>query len=334
MNFDVKDRTIFYVRHGSHAYGTNIEGSDEDFKGICVAPFVYYISPFKNFEQSEKYVSKGADKDEVIYNVDKFIQLAANANPNILEVLFVDDGDVLLCSELGRVLRGNSNLFITKKIRRTMAGYAYSQAARIKTHRQWLLNPPKEKPTRELFKLSATTKLTDSEMGAYEKLIADGETFSDNVMWLINQEKKYASAKREWDHYNNWKATRNKARAELEAKYGYDSKHAYHLVRLMRMAKEVLEGKGVIVKRPDREELIHIRNGGWTYDELMGWFEKQESELDVLYEKSKLPFGPNFEKIEELLLDIIRQQGFNDSILEKYGDSIERIAPNTEFEEL
>src|ERR1039458_5020213 len=35
------------------------------------------------------------------------------------------------------------------------------------------------------------------------------------------------------DQYNGWKAQRNPKRAELEAKFGYDTKHAMHLVRLM-----------------------------------------------------------------------------------------------------
>ena len=37
----VADRTFLLVRTGSHAYGTNIETSDEDFKGICVPPESY-----------------------------------------------------------------------------------------------------------------------------------------------------------------------------------------------------------------------------------------------------------------------------------------------------
>ncbi|AEZ66297.1 hypothetical protein phiTE_131 [Pectobacterium phage phiTE] len=34
---------------------------------------------------------------------------------------------------------------------------------------------------------------------------------------------------------------RNAARHELEEKFGYDTKHAMHLVRLLRMSQEILE---------------------------------------------------------------------------------------------
>lgn len=308
MEFDIKKHTIYYARHGSHAYGTNIETSDEDFKGVAIAPMSYYLGCFKKFEQSEKYVSKGHEIDEVVYDVRKFIGLAGNCNPNILEMLFVDPSDILYINDLGRKLREHSDLFVTKKIRHTMAGYAHSQAQRIRTHRSWLLNPPAKIPERKDYGLGVAGKITPSEMGAYEHVISKGEELPEHVMVTMQKEKAYASAKRNWDQYQNWKATRNKDRSELETKYGYDCKHAYHLVRLMRMAKEVLEGKGVRVKRTDdRQELLDIRNGRWSYDELMNWFDIEDATLDTLYEKSTIPFGVDQTKIDKLTMDLIQE---------------------------
>ena len=74
---------------------------------------------------------------------------------------------------------------------------------------------------------------------------------SDNFIEIMQKERQYTGAKREWDQYQNWKKTRNSARAELEEKYGYDTKHAYHLVRLIRMCRETLITGLVTVKRPD-----------------------------------------------------------------------------------
>jgi len=48
----------------------------------------------------------------------------------------------------------------------------------------------------------------------------------------------------------------------LEAKFGFDTKHAMHLIRLLRMAREILETGVVHVKRPDAEELSAIRYHG------------------------------------------------------------------------
>lgn len=312
MEFDVQKRTILYIRAGSHSYGTNIEGSDEDFKGVAIAPLLYYLGPFKKFEQSEKYKSRGADKDETIFNVQKFIALAANANPNVVECLFVHPDDILYCDDFGRKLIESRDLFITKKIRHTLSGYAFSQIQRIKTHRSWLLNPPSHKPTREEFGLSTVAKITPSEMGAYEHVLSKGEILPENIMVILNLEKKYAQAKRHWDQYENWKATRNKERAPLEAAYGYDCKHAYHVVRLARMGLEILNGEGMKTRRPDAEELIAIRQGAWTYDQLIEWFEEQEKKVEIAYQNSKLPFGPDHTKLDKLCMDLILE--FNSKV--------------------
>lgn len=47
------DRTILFGRHGSHAYGLNTATSDEDFKGVCIAPISYYLGFANRFEQAE-----------------------------------------------------------------------------------------------------------------------------------------------------------------------------------------------------------------------------------------------------------------------------------------
>ena len=52
-----------------------------------------------------------------------------------------------------------------------------------------------------------------------------------------------------WDSYQTWKTHRNPARAELERQHGYDTKHAMHLIRLMRMGLEVLETGDLGVRR-------------------------------------------------------------------------------------
>jgi hypothetical protein len=72
-------------------------------------------------------------------------------------------------------------------------------------------------------------------------------------MYLYRRERAYHHAFRDWQQYEHWKAHRNPKRAALEMKMGFDGKHASHLVRLMRMCREILETGRVVVKRPDRE---------------------------------------------------------------------------------
>lgn len=297
--FDVRENTIYYARHGSHAYGTNIATSDEDFRGVAVAPKSHVIGFAHTFEQQE---TKGP-VDSVIFDLRKFMSLAAECNPNIIEVLFVDDSDVLECTKAGQLLRDNRHLFLSKKARFTFSGYAVSQLKRIRTHRSYLLSPPDHKPTREEFGLSTRHKITADMMGAMDKLVAEDTGEVDpNVIELVQKEKQYKSAMATWNSHEKWKRERNEARADTEAKYGYDTKHGMHLVRLLRMCREILSGQGVQVRRPDAQELLAIRRGAWSYDQLISWAEKEDQEMQGLYDASPLPTTVDIERLNQLCI--------------------------------
>jgi hypothetical protein len=121
---------------------------------------------------------------------------------------------------------------------------------------------------------------------------------------LVGSLEEYKEAFDNWKNYWNWKKNRNEKRAKLEEICGYDSKNAVHLVRLMKMCKEILTEGKVIIKRPDAEELIDIRNGKISYEELIKWAEEKDKELDILYEKSDLRHSADIEEIDKLLIEI------------------------------
>jgi uncharacterized protein len=98
---------------------------------------------------------------------------------------------------------------------------------------------------------------------------------------------------------------RNPARAALEAQFGYDTKHAMHLVRLQRMGIEALNGHGLIVTRPDRDELLAIRDGAWSYEELEAQAEQGDKLLRQAAVTSMLPEKPNELALDNLCMHII-----------------------------
>lgn len=110
-------------------------------------------------------------------------------------------------------------------------------------------------------------------------------SLKEDVIRLINAERAYFKAKNTYQSWIRWKKERNPARRELEVKSGYDTKHASHLVRLMRMGYEILTEGKVIVKRPDADELLAIKNGAWTYDRVMEYKEDLQKKLDSAYQK-------------------------------------------------
>lgn len=306
MHFDVDARTIIFVRHGSHAYGLNTPTSDEDFKGVCIKPKQCYLGFTQRFEQQEHMGSKTDGIDRVVYSLDKFAALAADCNPNIIEILHVDDVDVLKQDQFGEELRAIKDDFLSKKAKFTFAGYAHAQLKRIKTHRAWLLDPPKVPPSRKDFGLSETTKVSKSELGAFDAAVEEGLEIElpKDVLTLFTREKQYQASKTHYDQYLNWVKTRNPARAELEAKYGYDTKHGMHLLRLMRMCREIMMTSKVLVKRPDRDELLAVRQGLRSYDSLVEEAELLEAECDELYKTSTLRKEPDRAKLDETIVDM------------------------------
>lgn len=307
MNFDIDKHTILEVLHGSRAYGTFTPESDYDYKGVAIPPKEYFYGFSSVFEQKEEMVAKGHPHDKVIYDLRKFMNLASLANPNILDVLFANDADRVSVNKWGEMLLAERDSFLSKKVRHSFAGYAHQQLSRLKSHRAWILNPPKSKPLRVDFGLpEAGNKVVSSSIvGAFETLKADGYSFGGEVMSAIIKEKQYATALQHWTQYENWKKTRNPVRAAMEAKFSFDGKFALHLIRLGRMCVEILEGKGVIVKRPDAEELLSIRNGAWTYDQLMGEADQLEKRAEELYTVSTLPHHPDMKKLDALCVEIV-----------------------------
>ncbi len=152
---EVENRAILVTLTGSYSYGTNVQSSDKDYKGIFIAPKEYYYG-IKNIEQKDSgwltedgcglYPELDGNKDTVFYELRKFVKLALNCNPNILELLFERDDMYLYKSRLGEKLITNRDLFLSKKVKYSYSGYGYSQLKKIKTHRHWLLNPVKEQP--------------------------------------------------------------------------------------------------------------------------------------------------------------------------------------------
>ncbi len=84
-----------------------------------------------------------------------------------------------------------------------------------------------------------------------------------------------------------------------------DFKHAMHLVRLLRMGVEALRDEEIVVKRPDAQELLDIRAGAWTYEEIVAYAERMDRDVrEVWYKKTKLPKQPDLKFASALLMDV------------------------------
>ncbi|MEM1413999.1 MAG: nucleotidyltransferase domain-containing protein [Myxococcota bacterium] len=294
---------IFETVHGSRAYGLARLGSDTDRKGVVVGPTRWYLGVRPGPEQVE------LSPDHVRYDVRKFLRLLGNANPTVLETLFTAPEHHEIVTTAGERLLAERERFLTRRVGQTFAGYALGQLQRIRRHRRWLRDPPETPPTRAAFGLPERTLVPKDQRGAAETLIARAEergepppAYEASFLEVLAREKRYAAAKKEHAQFQRWKRERNPARAALEAAHGYDTKHAMHLVRLQRMAREILAGEGVRVTRDDRAELLAIRDGAWSYDALVAHAEAESAAIREAERTSALPGA-----VDEDLLDALAE---------------------------
>lgn len=116
---------IFKALVGSHAYGTNIEGSDEDIKGI------YLQSPDEvlNLGYREQV---SINKDETYYELRRFIELCCTGNPTMLELLYTPQDCIKYIHPCFNKLIEHREKFLSKSCKFSFGGYAYSQIGKAK----------------------------------------------------------------------------------------------------------------------------------------------------------------------------------------------------------
>jgi len=157
----------------------------------------------------------------------------------------------------------------------------------------------------ELQDILTELKINSDEMDMYAARYLG---LGDNLMEQFKKERQYKSVLRDYQNWQNWKKNRNPVRAAMEEKFGYDGKFALHIVRLLQQCEDLLKTGKMIVKRPNAEELLSIRNGAWTFDQLMEFADKKDKELDILYKTSILRKEPERVKINEWLINLLNDK--------------------------
>ena len=101
----------------------------------------------------------------------------------------------------------------------------------------------------------------------------------------------YSKHLRDYTRYQKWLKERNPVRYENNKDYRYDSKNVMHCFRLINMAIEIANGKGIHVNREwiDRTFLLLVRNHAYSYEELMEMLKTKEEELNKAIETCSLP---------------------------------------------
>lgn len=300
---------------GSHAYGTNVEGSDVDIRG-CALNNKSEILTNENFEQVVN-----EDTDSTIYSFNKLISLLSSANPNTIEILGLKSEHYLYLSPIGKELLDNKKLFLSKRAIHAFGGYANSQLRRLDNKaarlvgqaqmEQHILNSINNAAYE--FKNKYFPLAENDSISLYlDKAVQEGfdkEIFMDihlthyplrdyKAMWseMSNIVRDYA------------KVGRRNANAIEHNKL---SKHMMHLVRLYLMCFDILErGEIVTYREKDHDFLMEIRNGKYLddnrqpTDEFFEIVDGLEKRLEYAKQNTDLPDNPNYKAIKEFSMSV------------------------------
>lgn len=308
---------------GSYSYGTNIETSDIDLRGITLNQ----KSDLIGLTQFEQYVD--ANTDSVIYGFNKIITLLLNCNPNTIELLGLNPEHYLYLNDIGKLLLDNRKLFLSKRAINSFGGYADAQLRRLQNALARDSFPQSEKE-RHIFNsvknamYDFNNRYKSFESGNIEIFIDKAVNPELETEIFVNARMTHYPLR---DYFGMWNTManvvrdyekigkRNKKKDDLHL-----NKHAMHLVRLFMMALDILEkGEIVTCRLAEHDLLMDIRLG--KYQKTDGTFHESFYEMLADYEKkltfaaknTDLPEAPDMKVVQDLVM-IINERVIRDEI--------------------
>lgn len=309
------DNIILLGLGGSHAYGTNVEGSDVDIRG-CALRTKEEVLLGSGFNQ---VVHEGTDT--TIYSLHKLVGLLSDCNPNTIEMLGLKPEHYLYVSPIGQELLDNRKMFLSKRAMFSFGGYATSQLRRLDNKSMRTL----EQAEQEKHILNSITTasyvwpdkyqcfgeddyvnlyLDDSEQEDYDK-----EIFMD-IHLTHYPLRDYKSM---WSDMKNIVSDYGKIghRAKNAIEHGKIAKHMMHLIRLYLMCIDILEKEEIITYREDDlEYLMSIRYGKFLDEDghpipgFMDIVKEFEARMKYAAENTSLPDKPDYKSIREFMLSV------------------------------
>ena len=299
---------------GSYSYGTNVDTSDIDIRGITLNR----KSDLIGLTEFEQYVDENTDT--VIYAFNKIITLLLSCNPNTIELLGLNPEHYLYLNDIGKMLLENKKLFLSKRAINSFGGYADAQLRRLQNALARDTFPQSEKE-QHIFN---SVKNAMHDFNNHFKHFENGslEIFIDKAVNPELETEIFVNASMTHyplrDYCGMWNSManvvrdyekigkRNKKKDDLHL-----NKHAMHLIRLFMMALDILE-KGEINTYREKEQdlLMDIRFGkyqkedGTFHESFYDMLSDFEKKLHYAAENTDLPDEPDIAKVQELVMTI------------------------------
>lgn len=302
---------IFLAYGGSHAYGTNVEGSDIDIRG-CALNSKTDLLGMGSFEQVVD-----VETDTTVYAFNKLLTLLINCNPNTIELLGCKPEHYLILTPIGKQLLDQRKMFLSQRAAISFGGYANQQLRRLENALARDAYPAEAKerhimgscentvftfPERYRSFTPEQIRLSVAQVDSRPQVVADIHMEQVPLRTLTGMVSELVEITRNYDKIHH----RNKKKDDAHL-----NKHAMHLVRLYLICLDILEKEEIVTYRAaDHDLLVDIRNGRYqredhTFDsafyDLLNGLEKR---LDYAREHTSLPETPDLARIEAFQMEV------------------------------
>ena len=304
-----ENNKILKITAGSQLYGTNTPDSDEDYSGVFIGGFNQYFGIYEIDEMDLSIEDKGEDgkntkdaTDYKLYEIKNFARLCASNNPNIIEHLFVNRENIKFINEFGEMLLENAHIFPHKGAYDKFIGYANSQKHKMVIK---LDNFEQLTKAQEFFSLQEPNEYVvmfrdDPQVQKFFK-----EKGSHFIIGDLNFQK-HLMVKKVLGVLNE-RLGKITNRHELVLKYGYDTKFASHLIRLLSEGGTLLETGKLEFPLYNADLMLEIKKGKYELPKLLELADEFEKKMADMKEKSSLPDGPDMRVINDFVRTMTMQ---------------------------
>jgi len=247
-----------------------------------VLDFVYVIEGEKSIPW--KVWNSGENSQRYIYD-EKFCGIVNIPNARDVYAVYFDERSALCHSEsYGEEFRNN----LKEKLKSEGLPMGYGYKGLVKTG--------------EGANLAESNSLRLSS-------IPKGET---PICTITYNKDGYTSHCSDYKSYQTWLENKNDQRWVDVKAHGQkiDGKNMMHCRRLLEMSREIAEGKGIVVRRENAQELIAIRKGEVDLQSLIDRAEEDILTIDELFKNSSLPESVDKDFVNQILVSI-RKQFYN-----------------------
>ena len=206
-----------------------------------------------------------------------------------------------------------------------LAGHIHGFSKQVQSFDQYQKHHIKEKDARKEYDLSIYSIIKyfrlcmDNNPNMIDSLFTPRECvlLSTPIGEMVRSERTKFLHKGSWHKFKGYAYSQmhkmkikepdpNSKRYEMITKHGYDVKFAYHVVRLLDEAEQILTDGDIDLRR-NREQLKSIRRGEWKLDDIVEYFNTKEKDLEKVYLSSTIRKYPDEQAIKQLLVDCLEE---------------------------